>query len=110
VTAPGWGVTFSADCPRVNGTGHLCMINCQEPATGHAAVDGGPYDGRFLALVCGRHGSEDGWPEVKAALVSWAETGRLAGDGGPGSSGAPEVQHGDHWDPLPTHEHEHGGR
>jgi hypothetical protein len=79
---------------------------CQEPAAGHAAVDGGLWDGRFLALCCGRHASEDGWADFKAALLDWSDAGLISRNGGPGPAGAPEVWHRDHWDPIPTHQHE----
>jgi hypothetical protein len=107
---PAWEVNFSADCPHVNGCGYRCMI-CPQPATGHATVGGGPHNGRCLAIVCPRHASDDGWAEVKSALVTWAGLGLFEADGGPGVNGAPEVWHappggdGGHFDPM--HEHEH---
>jgi hypothetical protein len=105
MTALAWQANFSADCPTVNGSGMQCMI-CTALATGHLTAGGGPHDGRCLAVTCTRHSSEEGWPEVHDALVAWAAAGLLALNGGPGPAGAPEVWHGDHWDPMPTREHD----
>ena len=104
----GWSVTFSASCPHVADGGYQCMV-CDTPATGHARVDGGPHDGRCIAILCPCHASEDGWEEFKDALVSWSQHGQFAIDGGPGMLGAPEVWHGDHWDPMPEHAEVPGG-
>lgn len=105
MSAPGWGVSFSADCPHVRGEGYSCMI-CLAEATGHAAVEGGDHHGRFFAIVCPHHASEAGWAEVKWCMIDWMTAGLLARDGGPGPAGAPEVRHGGHLDPLPAHSHE----
>jgi hypothetical protein len=97
-----WMMNFSAHCPNVAGAGWRCMICPEEDATGHATVGGGLYDGRCIAVVCPRHAAEEGWPEVKEALVVWAGMGLLdPATGGPGPAGEPEVWHGDHWDAMP---------
>jgi hypothetical protein len=99
-TSERWGLKFSGDCPNVKGLGYACMV-CEEPATGHAAVEGGHYDGRCVALLCAVHASPDGWTEFKMTLLRWGDVGLLDADGGPGPLGTPEAWHGDHWDPMP---------
>jgi hypothetical protein len=103
--APRWSITTSPNCPNVNGHGYQCMI-CPAAAVGHSVVVGGPHDGRCLAVTCARHSSAAGWEEVKGALAVWFAAGLLSlADGGPGPDGAPEVWHGDHFDPMPAHKH-----
>jgi hypothetical protein len=110
--APGpVSLNFSAQCGNVEGEGWACMIDDTAEAVGHVTVVGGPYDGRFLAVVCGRHASEAGYTEVKERLVEWMVAGLLAHDLGPGAAGAPEVLHrepggGWHRDPMPEHRHD----
>ena len=106
-TGPLWQANFSADCPAVAGHGFQCMI-CLRAATGHLTASGGPQDGRCVAVCCPRHASEAGWAEVKAKMMDWFVAGQIdPATGGPGPSGAPEVWHGDHWDPMPSNDH-HG--
>jgi len=107
--APPVALKFSAYCPKVEGLGYDCMVcyGVPVPATGHVTVDGGPNDGRCLAIVCPHHAREDGYADVKERLAQWLVTGLLAEDLGPGPAGAPEVRHRDHWDPV--HEHRHDG-
>lgn len=97
---------YSAHCPQIAGTGHLCMIDGETPATGHVTVVGGPHDGRCIAVVCELHASPAGAADVKARLVEWLMADLLSPtDLGPGADGAPEVWHVDHLDPLPEHRH-----
>jgi hypothetical protein len=102
---------FSAQCGDVEGEGWACMVDETAEAVGHVAVAGGPHDGRFLAVLCGRHASEAGLEEFMARLLEWMMAGLLGADLGPGPSGVPEVLHrepgGDwHRDMMPEHRHD----
>ena len=113
MTAPQVSLTFSGWCERVVGQGWRCMIDDEADAVGHVQVTGGEHDGRYLAVVCARHASADGYREVKARLVDWMMAGLLAADLGPGVAGAAEVLHrepGGRWhrDPIPEHRHDGG--
>ncbi len=116
--SPPVSLTFSAQCANVEGQGFACMIDDTagggpeaEMAVGHVIVSGGPHDGRCLAVLCGHHASEAGYPEFKAKLVEWMMAGLLGADLGPGACGVPEVLHRRpdgrwHRDPLPEHRHD----
>jgi hypothetical protein len=107
---PAWSINFASRCPRIAGRGDTCQV-CDDDATGHATVAAGPHDGRCLAVVCARHASEDGWPEVKDRLAGWAGAGLLdVATGGPGPHGEPLVWHRDHYDPMPSPGHDAAGR
>lgn len=98
---------FAATCATIENAGYACMV-CSAPATGHVTVQGGPHEGRCLAVLCRRHGSEVGYDEFKVRLIEWMMADLLAPDGGPGPDGAPEVWHRDHLDPLPSADHGEG--
>lgn len=99
-----WSIQFAAQCHSIEDEGFSCMV-CGADATGHAVVNGGPHDGRCLAVLCRRHASDVGWAEFRERLVEWGTANLLSLDGGPGDDGSPEVWHRDHLDPLPNDEH-----
>ena len=119
--APGrvWGVHVSRICQdTVAGSGMRCMIEpCRADAAGHVVVEGGPHDGRCVAVTCLHHGSAEGFGAVREMLIHWAATGLLDLEtGGPGPHGEPQVWHvpppglpgaAGHWDAMPRAGH-HG--
>jgi hypothetical protein len=104
---PGLGLHTSASCANL-ATMELGCMACDgaELATGHVQVTGGPHNGRVLLILgprCLGTTEESATARIKPLLAHYATQGLLSlHDLGPGPKGAPEVQHGDHLDPLPS--------
>lgn len=103
---PLWTITISAHCSTLIAEGYGCMAEltegCTALATGHVQVDGGPYDGSVVVVVCAEHiGNPDNIDAVRAVLAQCVTAGFLdLHTGGPGPLGYPRVRHGDHIDEL----------
>lgn len=107
---PIYTLDISGNCDSLANENYTCMICCEQTATSHTRVSGGPYDGRLLMVHC--HDCihlpdlDEGFARIKGTLVQLAMAGLVdVVTGGPGLNGEPQLLHGDHFDPWPTHNH-----